>query len=60
MTESEQETEAARLYEAWKQALSTVRATETDQAADDEQHAYDELVDFVEANEMNNGRWDPR
>lgn len=53
--------EAVRLREVWQEALRLAEVHEgtfgSDQA---EQKAYDELVDFVEENDLNHTSYDPR
>lgn len=63
MTATEKQ-EVARLREAWQQALGDYRAgTDGDDWATlfaAEQDAYDELVDYVEAHNLNGTAYDPR
>lgn len=54
--------EARRLTVQWRAALNAREANPYPTDAEDavEQHRYDELVDFVEANGLNNTTHDPR
>ena len=63
MTEKEAET----LYRAWKEAYRLYLLADhqgdwdhIDEVREAEQVATDAVVDFVEANDLNGSRWDPR
>ena len=57
--ETEKTTEKCRqLRAAWQEA--STRADRNPDHADEEQAAWDELVDFVEANDLNYTEHDPR
>jgi hypothetical protein len=52
--------EADRLLARWRFAMRQVSYSDTAIAWSAEQHAYDELIDFVEANGLNYSEHDPR
>jgi hypothetical protein len=52
--------EAQRLTTAWRTALDKSQRTSTARADLAEQTAYDRLVDYVEANDLNDSEHDPR
>jgi len=57
------ESEAARLHAAWHATVEERRRATSDaaQGADQaEQEAYDALIDYVEAHDLNYSKWDPR
>lgn len=52
--------EASRLFLNWREALALKRRRGTDLDYWDEQRAYDKLIDFVEAHDLNYTEYDPR
>jgi hypothetical protein len=56
--------EAARLTKVWTGAVGRMSEAQTgaaiDRAAEEEQVAYDALIEYVEANGLNYSEWDPR
>lgn len=52
--------EATKLLHKWDAALARKRQMSNDWADSKEQEAYDELVDYVEANDLNDTAFDPR
>jgi len=58
------ESQAAALLEEWHAALATkLEVDDTDEwpaAHRWEQDAYDRLIDFIESNELNYSKYDPR
>jgi len=53
-------TEVERLRQQWDDALAKHRQVDTDKTNAAEQVAYDALVDYVEANDLNYSHYDPR
>lgn len=54
---------AARLRSEWERRLAAYRAADDDRIDyldRQEQAAYDRLVEFVEAHDLNGSEWDPR
>lgn len=52
--------EAARLRDEWDAALVAHRRDDTDKTSAAEQTAHDALVDYIEANDLNETDLDPR
>lgn len=52
--------EAERLTREWNEALDRYRRDDTSRSYEDEQTAYDALIDFVEENDLNYTEFDPR
>lgn len=52
--------EATKLLRAWNAASARKRQMSNDWADTKEQEAYDKLVDYVEANDLNYTAFDPR
>lgn len=52
--------EARRLMEAWRHARVVLNGSASDRRIWAEQGAYDALVDFVEAHDLNETEFDPR
>jgi hypothetical protein len=57
---NEIEKEAWRLRELWVKASNRLIEDDSDANIRAEQETYDALVDFVEANELNYTKYDPR
>lgn len=60
MEEIRDTVETRRLWAAWEAARGRRDRVGTDAADAAEQAAYDELVDYVEANDLNGTEYDPR
>lgn len=52
--------EAQRHYKAWREAYADRLVSDTDANNTAEQQAYDRLIDYVEANDLNGSAFDPR
>lgn len=52
--------ELATLTQAWRSADKALRVKETESNRDSEQRAFDALVDYVEAHDLNYTEHDPR
>lgn len=54
--------EAGRLYSVWVEALDVKECADDPTPYQDaaEQQTYDNLIDYVEANDLNYSNWDPR
>jgi hypothetical protein len=52
--------QAQRHYKAWREAYTDRTLSDTDANIEAEQKAYDRLVDYVEANDLNHSAFDPR
>jgi hypothetical protein len=48
------------LYESWQRRLANLSTRSHSRVMEDEQEAYDELVEYVEAHELNYTAFDPR
>ena len=53
-------TVAQRHYKAWRAAYTDRFAADTEANIEAEQKAYDALIDYVEANDLNGSAFDPR
>jgi hypothetical protein len=51
---------ARKLLGQWKDRLEEMREDDSDVNIQLEQEAHDELVDFIEANDLNGSEFDPR
>lgn len=48
------------LWRQWQRSLKRMLANDTEENVILEQRAHDELVDYIEAHEMNGSEYDPR